>query len=218
MAELVNISQKAAIDRALREIRSGNVIALPLDNGYIFACDAFNRMAVRALHLLRNDPVGQAASLLIGDPARIVGIVREITPAAQALMDKFWPGMLTLYMRPHSALTWDLGDERLLDQIAVRAPHEEFVVQLLNESGPLAVAGAALSGRKPFTDPTLINDVFGSSIELIFENGAISGSKPSATESTVVDCTSTPPQIIRQGAVEYSSLLEAWPDISQDVD
>ena len=123
MTEIVDVANPAAIDRALREIRSGNIIALPIDSGYIFAVDAFNRMAVSALHLLRNDPPGQAASVMIGDKSRIVGITREISPAAQRLIDGFWPGMLTLYLKPHPALTWDLGDEQLLDQVTVSGPH-----------------------------------------------------------------------------------------------
>lgn len=213
MAELVDISHPAAIDRALREIRSGHVIALPVESGYIFACDAFSRMAVSALHLLRNDPTGQAASVMIGDKGRIVGITREISSAAQVLMDRFWPGWLTLYLKPHPALTWDLGDEQLLDQIAVRVPNEDFAIRLLNETGPLAVAGASLSGRAAFTSPTLINEVFGSSLDLIFDGGEIS----TQIHSTVVDCTSAPLQIIRHGAVDSHALREACPEISEDL-
>lgn len=213
MAELVDISNPAAIDRALREIRSGNVIALPIDSGYIFAADAFNRMAVGALHLLRNDPMGQAASVMIGDKSRIVGITRDISAAAQELIDKFWPGMLTLFLSPHPALTWDLGDEGMLDQVAVRVPHHDFAIRLLNETGPLAVAGAALAGRTPFAQPQLINEVFGANLDLIFDGGEISAQ----ALSTVVDCTANPPRVIRQGDVDIASLRLAWPEISQDL-
>lgn len=213
MAELVDISNPVAIDRALREIRSGNVIALPIDSGYIFAADAFNRMAVGALHLLRNDPMGQAASVMIGDKSRIVGITRDISAAAQELIDKFWPGMLTLFLSPHPALTWDLGDEGMLDQVAVRVPHHDFAIRLLNETGPLAVAGAALAGRTPFAQPQLINEVFGANLDLIFDGGEISAQ----ALSTVVDCTANPPRVIRQGDVDIASLRLAWPEISQDL-
>ena len=213
MAELVDISNPVAIDRALREIRSGNVIALPIDSGYIFAADAFNRMAVGALHLLRNDPMGQAASVMIGDKSRIVGITRDISAAAQELIDKFWPGMLTLFLSPHPALTWDLGDEGMLDQVAVRVPHHDFAIRLLNETGPLAVAGAALAGRAPFAQPQLINEVFGANLDLIFDGGEISAQ----ALSTVVDCTANPPRVIRQGDVDIASLRLAWPEISQDL-
>ena len=213
MAEIVDVANPAAIDRALREIRSGNVIALPVDSGYIFAVDAFNRMAVSALHLLRNDPAGQAASVMIGDKSRIVGITREISPAAQLLIDSFWPGLLTLYLLPHPALTWDLGDEQLLDQVAVRVPSNDFATRLLNETGPLAVAGAALAGRNPFAEPSLINEVFGGSLDLIFDGGRIEAQ----SHSTVVDCTANPPRVIRHGAVDSSSLREACPEISEEL-
>lgn len=213
MAELVEIAHPAAIDRALREIRSGNVIVLPVESGYIFAADAFNRNAVASLHLLRSDPSGQAASVMIGDKSRIVGIAREISPGAHALVDRFWPGLLTIYLRPHPALTWDLGDGRLLDQVAVRVPHFDFAIHLLNETGPLAVAGACLAGRTPFAEPSLINEVFGSHLDLIFDGGDVQAVK----QSTVVDCTTTPPRLIRQGALDYSALREAWPEITEDV-
>lgn len=213
MAELVSIAHPAAIDRALREIRSGQVIALPLESGYVFAADAFNHMAVAALHLLRNDPPGQAASVMIGDKARIVGITRDLSSEAKSLMEKFWPGMLTLYLLPHPALAWDLGDERLLDQVAVRVPTSEFASALLNETGPLAVAGAALSGRKSLTQPALIHEVFGSSVDLIFDGGVLE----EQVNTAVVDCTATPPRLIRHGAIELSALREACPEITADV-
>lgn len=214
MGELVEISSPAAIDRALREIRLGQVIALPLESGYVFAADAFNSMAVAALHLLRNDPPGQAASVMIGDKTRIVGITRDLSDVANTLIEDFWPGMLTLYLRPHPALTWDLGDEQLLDQVAVRVPANEFAITLLNETGPLAVAGAALSGRKPFTRAALIHEVFGSTLDLILDGGEIDN----LTESSVVDCTAAPPRLIRHGAISISALREACPEISADVD
>lgn len=213
MAELVPTTHPAAIDRALREIRSGHVIALPIESGYIFATDAFNRSAVASLHLLRNDPLGQAASVMIGDKRRIIGITRELTPAAQALIDKFWPGMLTLYLNPHPALTWDLGDEQLLDQIAVRVPNNDFAISLLNETGPLAVAGAALAGREPFADPILINEVFGANLDLIFDGGQVEA----RTFSSVVDCTLNPPRLMRRGAIDYPALREACPEITEDL-
>jgi tRNA threonylcarbamoyl adenosine modification protein (Sua5/YciO/YrdC/YwlC family) len=220
MAELVSIANPAAIDRALREIRAGNVISFPLENSYVFAADAFNRAAVSELHGLRSDPPGQAASVMIGDKSRIVGIIRDPLAAAEALMECFWPGPLTLYLRPHAALTWDLGDERILDQIAVRVPNVDFATRLLNETGPLAVAGAGLAGRAPFTEPVLIDEVFGRNIDVIIDGGstATNPDLPAPLTTTVVDCTVNPPRIIRVGAIDQASLRQVWPEISQDLD
>lgn len=219
MAELVSIENPAAIDRALREIRAGNVISFPLENSYVFAVDAFNRAAVSELHLLRSDPPGQAASVMIGDKSRIVGIIREPSAAASALMERFWPGLLTLYLLPHAALTWDLGDERMLDQIAVRVPNADFAIRLLNETGPLAVAGAGLAGRAPFTEPVLVNEVFGRNIDVMIDGGSTTTDpdSPATLISTVVDCTVAPPRIIRVGAIDQASLRQVWPEISQDL-
>jgi tRNA A37 threonylcarbamoyladenosine synthetase subunit TsaC/SUA5/YrdC len=135
-------------------------------------------------------------------------------------MECFWPGPLTLYLRPHAALTWDLGDERILDQIAVRVPNVDFATRLLNETGPLAVAGAGLAGRAPFTEPVLIDEVFGRNIDVIIDGGstATNPDLPAPLTTTVVDCTVNPPRIIRVGAIDQASLRQVWPEISQDLD
>ena len=140
-------------------------------------------------------------------------LAREISAAAKELIARFWPGALTLYLKPHPALTWDLGDEQLLDQVAVRVPLHEFAIKLLNETGPLAVAGASLSGRKQFSEALLVNEVFGSNLELIFDGGEVEVGSVSA----VVDCTCEPPRVIRLGAIDSASLREACPAISLEL-
>ena len=97
--------------------------------------------------------------------------------------------------------------------LAADAFNRAAVGELLNETGPLAVAGAGLAGRAAFTEPTLVRDVFGANVGVIIDGGAITD----VVQSTVVDCTQTPPRVIRVGAVAQASLRQACPEISQDL-
>ncbi len=91
-------------------IRDGFVIITPHENGYVYLCDAFSEDSVRAMHVLRGDALGVASQVLIASHVQIEGIARDITEDARALMKAFWPGALSLTLRPQLGLNWDLGD------------------------------------------------------------------------------------------------------------
>ena len=100
---------------AARCIRDGFVIVTPHENGYVYLCDAFSEDSVRAMHVLRGDALGVAAQVLIADHSQIEGLARDVTDDARALMKAFWPGALSLTLRPQLGLNWDLGDAGELD-------------------------------------------------------------------------------------------------------
>ena len=88
------------VNKALKAIAEGYVIAIPLEHSYAFACDAFRQDSVRAMHVLRGDPLFTAAQVAVGNVKTAEGVVRELTPEISALMKKFWPGLLSLNLRP----------------------------------------------------------------------------------------------------------------------
>ena len=94
--------QSRHVNKALKAISEGYIIAIPLEHSYAFACDAFKHDAVRAMHVLRGDPLFTAAQVLVGSTKTAQGVVREITPEIGALMKKFWPGMLSMNLRPQT--------------------------------------------------------------------------------------------------------------------
>lgn len=211
MTEKVNIqtrAMKANLEKALQWIRSGLIIAAPLENGYAFLADAFDHDAVRALHVMRGDPLGIVSQVLIPGLDVIDGIAREVSLNARALMTSYWPGQLTFNLRPHTGLNWDLGDEKELDQVSVRVPSAKFVLALLRKSGPLAVASAARAGSGPILD---VNDISAREYDLtgIFDAGVLSP----APLSTIVSDSEPGIELIREGAVTLQQLRELVPDI-----
>lgn len=196
------------VDQALQWIRSGLVIAAPLENGYAYLADAFDHDAVRAMHVLRGDALGVAAQVLVSGSEVIDGITRDASIKARILMSKFWPGQLSFNLSPQQGLSWDLGDGKRLGQISVRVPSAQFVLALLRKSGPLAVGSAALAGQPPILD---VKDISAREYDLagIFDVGILAH----APSSTVVSDNETGVEVIREGSVSVAALQEVLPEI-----
>ena len=197
------------IAHALKAIRDGYVICLPAENGYLLVADAFSEFAVRAMHVARGDELGVSAQVLIHSPSTLSGIAREITEDVEKLAEKFWPGPLSLNLRPQRGLTWDLGDNNDLDRFSVRVPQSEFLSSLLRESGPLASASASRAGEKAIL---LVDDLpdFGQAVALIFDGGTLLSGEP----TTIVQADASEVTIIREGAISHMLLAEVAPAIS----
>ena len=145
------------VNKAAKAIAEGFIIVIPMEHSYAYVCDAFRQDAVRAMHVLRGDPLFTAAQVIVGSIKTTDGIIRETTPEIKALMKKFWPGMLSLNLRPQLGLSWDLGDNNQLDRVSVRIPKAKFAKALVTQTGPLAVASAA---RKGMAAPKSLGDVW----------------------------------------------------------
>ncbi len=194
------------LKKALKAIADGYIIAIPLEHSYVYACDAFKHEAVRSMHVLRGDPLFTAAQVMVGDSKTAQGVVREITPEIAALMKKFWPGMLSMNLRPQMGLNWDLGDANQLDRISIRVPRNKFAKALLAVSGPLAVASGARVGRP---SPKALSDivVLDSDLALQFNNGALR----KGPMTTVLEADDTGVRVTRIGAITLQEIRSIVP-------
>ena len=133
--------------KAAAALKDGYVIVAPLENSYALVADAFFHDAVRALHVLRGDELGVSAQVMIGSGTAVDGIAREISEPVRALINNFWPGQLSINLKPQRGLNWDLGDAGKLDWVSIRMPSHDFLQALIKETGPLAVASASRFAR-----------------------------------------------------------------------
>ena len=194
---------------AVTALKDGYVIVAPMEHSYALIADAFLHDAVRAMHVLRGDALGVAAQVAIANRDSIDGIARNISAEARLLMQNFWPGLLSLNLKPQAGLNWDLGDGNSLDQISVRIPNSEFILEVLKKSGPLAIASAALVGNLPISDPEDIS-YLDSDLAAVFVAGVL----PKGGASTVIDLTGIRARIVRDGAISLSEITALVPDIS----
>jgi L-threonylcarbamoyladenylate synthase len=212
MAKEVDLKKgeiKRHVNKAVKAISDGFIVAIPLEHSYAFACDAFSHDAVRAMHALRGDSLFTAAQVVVGSAKTAQGIVREITPEISALMKKFWPGLLSLNVRPQTGLSWDLGDNNQLDRISIRVPKNFFAKALLAETGPLAIASASRVGGLV---PKEISDIFvlDSDLAFKFNNGKLRN----GLASTVIEADTDGVRVVRVGAISLKEIKAVVPKAS----
>jgi tRNA threonylcarbamoyl adenosine modification protein (Sua5/YciO/YrdC/YwlC family) len=177
-----------------------------MEHSYAYVCDAFRADSVRAMHVLRGDALFTAAQVIVGSTKTTEGIIREVTPEIKGLMKKFWPGMVSLNLRPQLGLSWDLGDNNQLDRVSVRIPRAKFAKALVSQTGPLAIASAA---RKGMAAPQALSDVMvlDSDVALKFDNGKLR----KGLASTVIEADETGVRVLRVGAVSLAEIKAIVP-------
>jgi len=191
--------------RGLKSIRDGYVIVVPLEHGYVYACDAFSHFAVRAMHVLRGDGLGVVAQVIIPNAKTAQGLSRSMRDDVQDITNAFWPGLLSVNVKPQVGLAWDLGDSGRLDQISLRMPQEGFVLDLLQKSGPLAIAGITNNALPTLLDVERFENP---GVDVIFDGGHLLA----GPRSTVINVSDDGMELIREGAISRESLQKLSPD------
>lgn len=189
-----------------RILNLGGVMAFPTDTFYGLGATAFNRKAVSRIFKIKQRPKDKPLLTLVASAYQVNSMALEITPTAEILIEKLWPGPLTILFSAHphlpSQLTANTG------KIGVRQPGNEMVRKLLSGIGfPITATSANISGTENVTTAREVEETLGSQIDLIVDGGAAPGGK----ESTVLDVTLSPSLLVREGAVtreEINAILD----------
>ena len=201
---------EAGVTAATTAIRAGELVVLPTDTVYGLGADAFDPAAVRRLLDAKGRGREMPPPVLVGSVATLDALASTVPSWARDLVEHYWPGPLTIVVREQSSLQWDLGETR--GTVAVRMPHDPVALELLGRTGPLAVSSANLTGRPAATDADQAADMLADKVAVILDGGPTSDDRP----STIVDCTSARPRVLRVGAVpvdELRSLLAGKADL-----
>jgi len=198
-----------SITAVAARISAGEVIIAPLESSYVFLCDAFNREAVSKIHFLRGDAPGTACQVAIASATTLQGITQQLSSALKSLAETFWPGLLTLTVRPNAALHWDLGDGGVLESFAVRVPDQDFVREVIAKVGPVAIASASMSGQPPSLSLAQTS-ALPEEISVYVDGGefelSLSSTVVAETSAGFVNCT-------RIGAISLEELRKVLPTI-----
>jgi len=125
----------------------------------------------------------------------------------QDLIDEFWPGALTLVFRASPTLVWDLGDT--LGTVAVRMPLHPLALEVLRQTGPLAVSSASLAGAPAATTAARAEAQLGGAVAVYLDAGRCAGT----VTSTILDLTGTVPRMLRAGAIGVDDIRKVVPVI-----
>ncbi len=189
----------AILKRAVDILRGGGLVAYPTDTVYGLAVLPSDERAVRRLFEAKKRELDKAVPLLIASPGDLDGVTSEAPKAARRLIGAFWPGALTLVLRKAEGLrSLALGDA-----VAVRVPDHPVPRELARLLGaPITGTSANVSGGAEALSAEEVRVQLGAAVDLIMDGGRCPGGRP----STVVDCTSGAPRIVREGAISREEL------------
>lgn len=204
-------AQRAAgISEATAALRKGELAVLPTDTVYGVAADAFAPEAVTALLAAKGRGRQMPPPVLVGSRRAALALVEDVSASGNDLIDEFWPGGLTLVFRAARSLIWDLGDTK--GTVAVRMPLQPVTLDLLRETGPLAVSSANLTGAPPATTAAEAQSQLGDAVSVYLDDGPCAADVP----STIVDMTGPVPRLLRRGVIPVRRLREVIALIVED--
>ncbi len=200
----------AGMRAARRAIAQGELVVLPTDTVYGLAAEAFSPAAVERLLEAKGRTRSSPPPVLIGSMDALGALAESVPDVVGALGKKFWPGGLTIILDAQPSLAWDLGDT--LGTVAVRIPQHPLALELLAETGPLAVSSANLTGKAPANTAAEAKDQLGGRVSVYLEAGPVRG-----IASTIIDATGLTRgtggvRIVRSGVVTVAALRKVLGD------
>jgi len=199
--EILSANTPQAIPRALEVLRDGGLVAFPTDTVYGVGALVFDERAVESIYAAKERPVEKAIPVLLGDAADIGQVAEEIPLTASRLIERFWPGPLTVLVPKKPSVPVVVS---ATSTVGVRVPDHEVARRLLRLAGPMAVTSANISSQASPTTAEQVNQQLGGRIALIIDGGRTPGGVP----STLVDCTGDEIQILREGPISKDELLK----------
>jgi L-threonylcarbamoyladenylate synthase len=191
-----------AIAEAAAAVKSGGLVVMPTDTVYGIGADAFDSAAVTALLAAKGRGRDMPVGVLVGSWHTIEGLVYAVPAAARELIRAFWPGALSLVVRQAPSLQWDLGDAN--GTVMLRMPLHPVALELLRQTGPMAVSSANVSGRPAAGTAEDAREQLGDQVQVYLDGGVAQRQ----AASTIVDLTGASPRILREGPVGAGAVAE----------
>jgi tRNA threonylcarbamoyl adenosine modification protein (Sua5/YciO/YrdC/YwlC family) len=195
------------VDAAIDAVKRGDLVVLPTDTVYGLGADAFKPWAVTALLEAKGRGRQMPPPVLVGTRATLDGLVFNLPEEARDLVAAFWPGALTIVVEHAPSLQWDLGE--LHGTVAVRMPLHPVALEVLRETGPMAVSSANKTGEPAATTAEEARAQLGFAVSVYLE----AGESRDRTPSSIVDVTGPVPRLLRAGAIPLAKLRDVVPSI-----
>ena len=193
-----------ALKAAAEALRAGLAVVLPTDTVYGLAADVSVPGATDRIFELKHRPHDVDLPVLVADAEQAMGLATAVPASAIALMERFWPGAITLVIPRARDLAADLGEDDAT--VGVRCPDHAVPRALCATVGPLATSSANLHGEPTPETAERVAEMLGDAVAVVLDGGPCEGSP-----STVVDCTGIEPKLLREGRIAWDDVLAAVP-------
>ncbi len=187
--------EPAKIKEAALILRNGGLVVFPTETVYGLGANMFDRDAIKKVYRIKNRPKNKPLTIHIADIGMVKRIVGKIPSRAKKLIDKFWPGPLTLVLKDKSG-----------KKIGFRMPDNKIAFLLIKESDvPVVAPSANISGRRaPRKTKEVLDDLDGK-VEMVLDGGTTK----IGIESTVLDLSGQRYKILREGAISEEEIWRA---------
>jgi L-threonylcarbamoyladenylate synthase len=200
MAEVMHIDPAQPsphlIHKAAEVIQGGGVIIYPTETLYGLGANPFDPAAMQRLYAIKGRERNKPIPFLIKDLQMLATLVEAIPPLGKQLMERYWPGALTLIFRAKEGLPAPLQGEAGTIGVRISShPIARGIVEAMD--CPLTATSANPAGEGDLIDCQGIAQLFGDQVDLVVDGGKVGG-----TGSTVVDLTIVPPKVVREGMIK----------------
>jgi L-threonylcarbamoyladenylate synthase len=202
--------RSAGVAAAVTAARAGELIVLPTDTVYGIGADAFIPAAVTTMLAAKGRGRNMPPPVLVGTARAAAALVDDLGAFGQDLIDEFWPGALTLVFRASPTLLWDLGDTK--GTVALRMPLHSVALDVLKQTGPLAVSSANRHGQPSAINADEAEQQLGEAVSIYLDGGPCADNVP----STILDLTGPTPKVLRVGAISVDRLRAVSSVIGDD--
>ena len=203
----MNAFDNSRLEKAIKLLNRGGIIAFPTDTVYGIGADAFQPEAVRKLYQIKGRPEDKPIPILVGTLADVKRVAQNLPESFFRIAERFWPGELTLIVEEKDLLPELTAGGKT---VGVRMPNHPLALQLMQRfGGPIATTSANRSGESPATSAQAVQAELGARVDLVLDGGQTF----TKVASTVLDLSTTPPKIRRYGGVS-PELLRPYLNIS----
>jgi L-threonylcarbamoyladenylate synthase len=189
-----------AIAMAVDALSGGDIIGMPTDTVYGLAADPFHTGAADRLFRLKGRPRHVELPVLVASEEQALSLCTAVPVEARRLMERYWPGPLTLVLPRRPDLDADLGEEDAT--IGIRCPAHPVPLAICAKVGPIATTSANRHGEPAITTAGGVAKAFGPEIALVLDGGNCD-----QLPSSVVDCTGGAPKVLREGRISVAEIL-----------
>jgi L-threonylcarbamoyladenylate synthase len=198
---------------ARQAISRGELVVIPTDTVYGVAADAFSPAAVQRLLDAKGRGREAPPPVLVPGIEQLDALAEVVPDPVRDLVAEFWPGGLTIVLRARPTLDWDLGETR--GTVGLRMPQHPVALELLADTGPLAVSSANLTGRTAAMTAAEAEEMLGDSVAVYLDAGPAGESYAGAeagTGSTIVDAVALEHpegklRILRHGVIPDEEII-----------
>jgi len=203
MAPIYDCSVHAELLTGMRLARTaigrGDLVVLPTDTVYGLAADAFNPAAVQKLIDAKGRTRQSPPPVLIPGIPTLDALAESVPDDVRKLVAEFWPGALTIILPARSSLTWDLGETG--GTVALRMPADPIALEIMSETGPLAVSSANLTGQPAATTAAEAEHMLGDSVKVYLDGGQAGTVSSTIVDATRLDSEGGKLRILREGKI-----------------